>query len=198
MSVYELDAVSHLIGLAFADNPNTLNVAGSNRSRAQRMTERAVRIAKLNRKFNTVLVAHSEGRLIGALNAAPWPYCQLGAIETIAAAPAIAKAMGFALARQLRITGTWAKHDPKKPHWHIGPLGVLPEAQGRGVGMAMLAAFLEIADQQDLPAYLETDTDRNVAFYRRVGFKVVANEQIMGIDNRFMWRETSASGVKGK
>ena len=50
-----------------------------------------------------------------------------------------------------------------------------------------------MADQQRSPAYLETDVDRNVARYESFGFTVTDQEDINGINNRFMWRETRAS-----
>ncbi|HEY6418421.1 MAG TPA: GNAT family N-acetyltransferase [Candidatus Binataceae bacterium] len=74
-----------------------------------------------------------------------------------------------------------------------GPIGVLPELQGRGVGKALVGSFPEMVDNQGLPAYLETDVDSNVALYEKFGFKMTAQENLMGINNRFMWRETRSS-----
>jgi len=28
----------------------------------------------------------------------------------------------------------WARHDPLDQHWHLGPVGVLPSHQGKGIG----------------------------------------------------------------
>ena len=55
----------------------------------------------------------------------------------------------------------------------------------------MLAAFLNMADAQGAPAYLETDLDSNVALYEQFGFKVIAQERISGVNNRFMWRQAA-------
>lgn len=49
-----------------------------------------------------------------------------------------------------------------------------------------------MADDQACAAYLETDVDRNVALYERFGFKVIAQENISSVNNRFMWREAAA------
>jgi ribosomal protein S18 acetylase RimI-like enzyme len=188
MSPGDMDAACEVLGLAFASNPNTLAVAGGDRVRARRMMQTAVRVAKLGRRYSHVLVAKRGVRLVGALNAAQWPHCQLRAGEKLKTAPAILGAMGSALVRQLRITSAWSRHDPREPHWHVGPIGVHPEFQGRGVGKALLRSFLEMVDEQSLPTYLETDVDRNVALYEKFGFKVIAEEGIWGINNRFMWR----------
>ena len=70
----------------------------------------------------------------------------------------------------------------------MGPIAVHPELQGRGVGKALIGSFLKMVDEQRLPAYLETDVDRNVELYEKFGFKVIAQAQINGVNNRFMWR----------
>ena len=188
MLASDMDAACELIGLAFADNPNTLTVAGGSRAKARQMTQVAVRVAKLGRKYSHVMIAEDGERLVGVLNAVAWPHCQMRTAEKLKIVLAVLPAMGPALARQLKISNAWAKRDPGQPHWHLGPIAVRPEFQGNGVGKAMLASFLGMADEQGLPSYLETDVDRNVALYEKFGFRVIAREHLMGIDNRFMWR----------
>lgn len=59
------------------------------------------------------------------------------------------------------------------PHWYLWGLGVEPAAQGRGIGSGLLQPVLTRADAEALPCYLETETERNVAFYQKRGFDVV-------------------------
>jgi ribosomal protein S18 acetylase RimI-like enzyme len=197
MSHSELDAACNLIGLAFADNPNTLVIARGDRARAQRMMRVAVRVAKLGRRYSHVLVAEEADRIVGVLNAAEWPNCQLSTSEKLKTAPAMIRAMGSALPRAFKMMSTWAKHDPRQRHWHLGPIGVHPDLQGRGVGKAILGTFLKMVDEQGSSAYLETDVDRNVALYEQFGFKVIAQAEMMGVNNRFMWREPGAGSSGG-
>jgi len=82
----------------------------------------------------------------------------------------------------------WARHDPLEQHWHLGPVGVLPSHQGKGIGTKLLSRFCQEVDACLSPAYLETDTDKNERFYKRFGFEVVKETEIFDVKNRYMWR----------
>jgi ribosomal protein S18 acetylase RimI-like enzyme len=82
----------------------------------------------------------------------------------------------------------WARHDPLEQHWHLGPVGVLPSHQGKGMGTKLLSRFCQEVDACLSPAYLETDTDKNERFYKRFGFEVVKEAEIFDVKNRYMWR----------
>ena len=68
------------------------------------------------------------------------------------------------------------------PHWHLSPVAVDPAHQGKGLGGKLLRATLDQAERQKLPCFLETQSERNVAFYRRYGFEVVEVGTIPGTD----------------
>ena len=57
-----------------------------------------------------------------------------------------------------------------KPHWYLWALGVDPTHQGQGVGGSLLEPTLAQAQESGNPCYLETQTEGNVAFYRKQGF----------------------------
>lgn len=59
------------------------------------------------------------------------------------------------------------------PHWYLAWLGVDPGAQGGGIGAALLNHMFARADEAALPVLLETEAQRNVAYYERHGFAVV-------------------------
>ena len=189
MTRADLDAACEVIGLAVADNPRTLANVRGDHQRARVMMQRVGRFAKLGRPFGSALVAKDEGRLVGVLNTVPWPRCQLNTRERLKTAPRMIGIMGSALPSMLKMTNARAKHDPDRPHWHVGPVGVHPDRQGKGIGKALLAYFAEIIDKQPADAFLETDVDRNVKLYEQFGFRVIAEAEIIGINTRFMWRE---------
>ncbi len=67
------------------------------------------------------------------------------------------------------------------PHWYLSAIGVEPSRQGRGIGGALLDPVLARADANRLPCYLETQTERNVEFYEKRGFKVSGASTIRGL-----------------
>ncbi|WP_174567699.1 GNAT family N-acetyltransferase [Nocardia altamirensis] len=188
----DMAAACDVLAFAFADNPNALAVVGGDPAKAARMMRSGARIGKLGRAFAEVLVAEYDGAVVGVLNAAPWPHCQMGTRERLRIAPRMIGLLRTALPRAATGMRIMAEHDPHEPHWHLGPIGVHPIHQGKGIGRQLLAVFLQQVDDQQLPAHLETDVDRNVLLYQSFGFDVVGTAMIHGVDNRFMWRKAQA------
>jgi ribosomal protein S18 acetylase RimI-like enzyme len=60
------------------------------------------------------------------------------------------------------------------PHWYLAGIGVDPEWQRHGIGSALLRPGIEGAQRDRLPAVLLTNNERNLSFYERAGFRVVA------------------------
>jgi ribosomal protein S18 acetylase RimI-like enzyme len=190
MNTADMVEVCDVIGLAFVDNPSTLANVKGDQTKARRVMQDAVRVAKFGRTWSYALVAVQGGIVVGALNAAKWPNCQLGMAEKIKTAPAMVRIMRTALPRAFTMMNKREARDPHEPHWHIGPIGVRPELQGHGVGKALLETFLTTVDEEGSAAFLETDVDRNVELYESFGFSVTSREDIVGVDTRFMWRDT--------
>jgi ribosomal protein S18 acetylase RimI-like enzyme len=67
-------------------------------------------------------------------------------------------------------------------------VAVEPSVQGQGIGSAMLTAFCAHMDAYAALSYLETDRPENLNFYRKFGFVVIAEAEIMGVPNWFMSR----------
>lgn len=58
--------------------------------------------------------------------------------------------------------------------WYLATMGTRPEAQGRGLGTAVLGPRLAALDAAGERATLETSDAGNVRFYERLGFEVAA------------------------
>jgi len=79
---------------------------------------------------------------------------------------------------------------PTRRHLYLAVLGVDPARQGRGVGSELIRPGLELCDREGLSAYLETATERNVAFYGRHGFSVTEEVHLpKGPPMWLLWRD---------
>jgi GNAT superfamily N-acetyltransferase len=78
---------------------------------------------------------------------------------------------------------------------------VLPEAQGRGVGRALMEIVLKEADEKGIPCYLESSRMKpNVGIYEKFGFRLVkemlCDDDGTGIHLYCMIREPKTGGIK--
>ncbi len=88
-----------------------------------------------------------------------------GMAGVLAAAPRSAR-------RLLRYTAGIARLHPAQPYWYLEVVGVDPAARGLGIGTRLLEPVLALADRTGRRCYLETMTERNVGWYRGLGFEV--------------------------
>ncbi|NMO93891.1 GNAT family N-acetyltransferase [Actinomycetospora sp. TBRC 11914] len=97
--------------------------------------------------------------------------------------------------RALALVAAMEERHPEAPHEYLWFAGVVPVAQGRGIGSALLAPVLERADQHGRPAYLEATSERNKVFYERCGFRAGAPFSAAdGPPLWPMWREPATPG----
>ena len=64
-------------------------------------------------------------------------------------------------------------------YWYIAFVAVHSESQGKGIGGELMRRIGQAADQQRMACYLETFGDKNIRFYRAVGYEVVANIELV-------------------
>ena len=93
--------------------------------------------------------------------------------------------------RAMKIMRIVNKKRPQEEHWYLQWLATDPPMQRKGVASSLLAPILERCDAEGMPAYTETSTLDNVAFYRRHGFEV--REEVEAVKGELhawlMWRE---------
>jgi ribosomal protein S18 acetylase RimI-like enzyme len=132
--------------------------------------------------------------------AAIWmPFESLGPnpiLEELRVLPTLLFASGFSRFGRLAATREdMDKHHPMdRAHAYLWFLGVTPRAQGHGVGSRLLTRAAARLDAAAMPAYLETQTERNLGLYRRFGFEVTSEHRPRADAPPLwsMWREPQA------
>ncbi len=121
-------------------------------------------------------IRDDTGRLVGASVWLPSGRYPASLFHQLAQIPGILRALyrrPRSLLHGAKFLLAMEKHHPKEPHWYLFMLVSDPEVQRRGVGTALLNHVLEQVDAEGVAAYLETQKEENLAYYRRFGFELV-------------------------
>ena len=183
----EILEASALLGRAMCTNPVHVAVFRGQGEKERRRLEAMFRLM-LKHVPGQVLLAKGSGRIVGVMRMIEAPRCYSSPVQRLIQLSLMITTLRGTLPRVLKWLSIWAKHDPKQPHWHLGPLGVLPERQGQGIGSRLLESFCEHLDRLRAAGYLETDRPENVPLYERFGFSVIGETPVYGAPSWFMWR----------
>lgn len=135
------------------------------------------------------LVARDGTRILGVAHWVRSPDCQFSGLEKLRMMPRVIRGLGVRTAIDVMSwLSAWSKHDLTRPHVHLGPIAVEPEAQGRHVGSKLMKTYCEELDLTGMAGFLETDRSANVRFYERFGFVVTETAFVLGVNNYFMRR----------
>jgi GNAT superfamily N-acetyltransferase len=186
---------ARLLARAFAGNP--LHVAAFGPDVLRR--NEAFFLTALSALKGTRLAALDAQRIVGVIHWVDAPDCQFSGGEKIRMMPGLLTGLGARCAvRIVTWLSAWSAGDPSEPHVHLGPLGVEPDAQGRGVGRLLMNRYCDELDAAGKPGYLETDRPENVAFYRRFDFAMLREISVLGVPNYLMERPLlSTTGQAG-
>jgi|SRR5215831_16930170 len=194
LEAHELDEGAHLLGRGMCNNPNNVEAFGRDRRHRERaLAKMFLPLLRRTKTTGNVLGAFCKGKMVGIYAITAPGLCQLKSWEKLRFLPAIF--LGNSLSTPVRIlhwVDEWSRRDPSEPHWHLGPVAVDRDLQNQGIGRAMMVDFCTRMDNWDTPSYLETDKSENVRFYRKFGFTVIAESEILGVPNWFMSRRSSS------
>ena len=113
----ELSEALYVLGKAFATQPSSFAIyKGRGRSDiARRM--KIVFGAMIKHMPGQVFVAKQDSRIVSVMRMVEWPGCQMKPFQGLRMLPTLIRAGGLGeMRRGLKMRGTWAKRDPKKPH----------------------------------------------------------------------------------
>jgi GNAT superfamily N-acetyltransferase len=177
--------VSTVLARAFVTNP--LHVAAFGPSQLERNA--AFFLTALRAMPGPKWVASSDSGMLGFIHWTDSSHCRLSGLGKIRMTPVIVRRTGLSSAvKVVQWSSLWSRRDPRAPHVHLGPIGVLPEAQGRRIGHRLMELYCQEVDGTGEAGYLETDRPENVEFYRRFGFETSGEAVVLGVRNYFMWR----------
>jgi ribosomal protein S18 acetylase RimI-like enzyme len=167
----DASAIGGVFAAAFAHDPVTSWVTPDETRRRRLLLRLNTAIARYEGvPLGATYVATDAGAVVGA---AIWrppgrERVRWGSVRFSLVAGA---ALGRDIPRTISAGRAAARARPREAHWYLQLLGVHPDAQGAGVGSALMREHLREVDAAGLSACLET-TVENVEFYGRLGFGV--------------------------
>ena len=150
------DEAGSLLARGLRDNPMTRAVYRGDAEERFAINHRMYR-ALLKARMEPFFCAQVDARMIGVVAASPPNECRPGFLGSLRMIPPVPRIHPRHLRRFIAWTGALGQHEPEAPHWHLGPVAVDPAWQGKGVGTALMTAFIEKVDQRSDYTYLETD-----------------------------------------
>lgn len=186
----DVEALAGVLARAFDDDPIWTWMFPDETARRKRLPPMFRRFLRHSVSRGDTVRTDSLGR-----GAAIWRspgYWRETRSQQVRLALAMAPLFRGAGERIMALGATAEAHHPDEPHWYLATLGTDPGSQGRGIGSALLADNLARCDRDGVPAYLETETEANVAFYAHHGFAVASEADVpkSGPHMWFMWRDT--------
>lgn len=100
-------------------------------------------------------------------------------VETALAAT-FASCFGPNLERFLESANLMGTRRPAAAHWYLAGVATHPDWQGQGLATSLIRPILERCDSEQIPSYLEATKEKNVPFYRRLGFELTDTIDLPG------------------
>jgi ribosomal protein S18 acetylase RimI-like enzyme len=186
----DAEPLSQTLGRAFHDDPLICHF----------IADVAARPAKMPRIFKLLLklgVGYGACHVTSGYEAAtlwrPPSQWHLPFWQYITNGPELLGVFGLDAFRVMTTMDVIEKVHPKTPHWYLQVIGTDPEKQGKGFGSLIMRHQLAIADQQGMPAYLESSKESNIPIYKSFGFEVTGEIRIPNGPVLYpMWRNAGA------
>lgn len=163
-------AVAAMLARAFADDPAMAYIFPNPLDRAKRLPRLFALLYDADAPGRRLVTGDAQAATLWQRPGTP----QASTLDLLRQAMPLIAALGFALARAMRVGDALDAHAPPERHWYLHIAGVDPAQQGKGLGGASIREGLARAAADGVPAYLETATERNVGLYQSLGFDVTS------------------------
>ncbi len=164
-----------VLARSFHDNPNFVHLFPDERARARALPRLQQMCLHDALGFGHVYAATLRGEIVGVAAWLPpnaFPLSPRRQLRVLPDTALMLAASPRSVPRLLRFMASVSRLHPAQPYWYLEVVGVEPAAQGLGVGTRLLEPVLARADEAGQRCYLETMTERNVAWYGTLGFEV--------------------------
>lgn len=175
----DLDAAASVLGRAFADYPWTRWTVDP-QDHLRRITElQRLALLSLGLPFGCVWVAAVTGEI---QSVAVWMDSEAVVPREVLeeARRKAGELEGCRRDYSLAADREVADWRPTERHLYLAVVGTRPEMQRRGLARQVMSPALLLADEEGVPAFVETSSESNVALYSRLGFEVVDHRIISG------------------
>lgn len=163
-----------VLSRAYHDHPNFVDFFPDESVRARTLPHVFAAGLRDALGFEHVYVAMHGDEIVGVATWLPPGAFPLSPGRQLRVLPEMVRTLASAprsMPRLLRFMTNVSRRHPEQPYWYLENVGVEPAAQGLGIGTQLLVPVLALADGAGQPCYLETQTERNVAWYRKLGFE---------------------------
>jgi len=185
----EAEIVAEVDSYAYQNDPMAVAIQQSNSEETRKKREKNL-IRMYSNKPQETFVAVLEGKIIGFIRSFP---CT-GLFKDLSYSEGEYEYITNHEIEELSIEQrrkwwlmTMKKHDLDTPHSHVGPFGVLPEFQGRGVGSKLIENYF--SRLKGVPSYLETFTASNARFYEKRGYELMVTDDVLGMKGYWLLRD---------
>lgn len=187
----ELDRLARVLAAAFLDDPIWVAIGPRGR-RHRALSNRAsfwgiVHASRLHGgRLRVARLDGGEGPLAGgtiAFEPGHWPPPEWAAAWEL---PWALVAGPGPAAKGLRDERAMREVHVTHPHMYLWFIGVDPDLHSGGVGRALMAELHADSERLGVPTYLETGTERNLRFYRSLGYSPLGELELPSGPR--MWR----------
>lgn len=164
-----------VLARSFHDSPNFVHLFPDARARTRALPRLQQACLRDALDFGHVYAATLRSEVVGVAAWLPpgaFPLSLRRQLRVLPDTVRILAASPRSIPRLLRFMAGVRRLHPAQPYWYLEVVGVDPAAQGLGVGTRLLEPILVRADEAGQRCYLETMTERNVAWYGKLGFEV--------------------------
>jgi len=185
---HEIPKASLVLAEAFRNDPLWSKTIGKENKKGYPVM--AEMLLKYCLKYGQIYAPSSNYEGIMALSQGETSYMTFGKLLKSGGIHPILK-LGFK--RLITIADAFApmddvrkKHMKERPFVYIQVIGVSTQHQGKGYGKQLINALIQATEKNKIPIYLDTETENNVKWYERLGFKTVEQMTLPVIDQS-MW-----------